>query len=71
MTAKDFINIKTDLVIDGLRTDGVTDFVHIGLKEISIPSKYNPINDIPDEYMEEKQLAFFKKVSSKKINFTK
>ncbi len=62
MTARDFVKIKSNDVIEGLRTDGITDFVHIGTEEIGIPSNYIPSQNSPEEYMSKQQLAFFKKV---------
>jgi DnaK suppressor protein len=62
MTAKDFSITKSNIEIEGLRTDGETDFVHIGLKEVAIDTNYLPIDDPKDDYMNDKQMAFFKKV---------
>lgn len=62
MTAKDFTKTNPNVQIEGLRTDGTNDFVHIGTEEITIPIDYIPITDPADEYMSKKQLAFFKKV---------
>ena len=62
MTAKDFSVLNNNIQIEGLRTDGDFDYVHIGTEEVKIDKKYNPINDKADDYMSKQQLAFFKKV---------
>jgi DnaK suppressor protein len=62
MTAKDFSIIKNNVKIEGLRIEGNNVFVHIGLIEVAIDINYTPENDPKDDYMNERQMAFFKKV---------
>lgn len=62
MTARDFSKIPDNVTLLGVKSDGKKDCIHIGVNEVIIDSSYTPEENDGDDYMNQKHLAYFKKV---------